>query len=159
MAKFTNHQIALREPTILDSEQVMDMRTEFLTTYCKFNGTSNLDIYDDYLDWLAHTIKLTNGTTFNRNDNSAQFTYLVIDVDENTLLGMVEIVFYYDAELMQKRAHIVECVRPSKRRQGYGKPLLKKAIDECNSWGIKKDRVTYERNSKASSETMNALDF
>ena len=70
---------------------------------------------------------------------------------------MVEIVFYYQAHTSQFHAHIVECIRPSERRKGYGKILLKKAIEECRSFGIKKDKVTFECNSKACNGTMNKI--
>ncbi len=157
MAKQTYDEITLREPTILDVEKVMDMRKEFLNTHCKFNGTSNLNIYDNYIDWLAYTINQTQQSSFNNNSNCTKFSYLAISKEKNILIGMIEIIFYYDLNLMQKRAHIIECVRPSKRRQGYGKILIKKAIEECISYGLKKYNLTYERNSKASRETMSKI--
>lgn len=157
MIKHSYNDIIIREPTILDNYQVLEMRKEFLTTNCKFNGTCDLDLYDTYIDWLAHTIHETHKTSF--NNNSTKHTYLVTDLSD-ILLGMVEIIFYFKPQSNQIYAHIIECIRPSERRKGYGKPLLKKAMHECHSFGIRKENVSCERNSKASNDTMNKiLDF
>jgi hypothetical protein len=43
------------------------------------------------------------------------------------------------------------------RRNGFGKPLLKKASHECRSFGVLKENITFERNSKASNDTMNRI--
>lgn len=158
MTKPNINDIKLNEPTILDGAKVMDMRQEFLSTFCKFNGTCNLDLYEDYIEWLAYTLNQTHQTEFNNELGASKNTYLVM-VD-TTLIGMVEIIFYYNYSTNQRHAHIIECIRPSCRRKGYGKPLLKKVMQECHSFGIKNDNITYERNSKASNGTMTKiLDF
>ncbi len=147
--------INLRKPNILDCNRVMEMQKEFFATHCKFNGTSNLNLYHDYIDWLANAINQTHKAEFNNNPNSIKYIYLVIS--NNQLIGMVEIIVYYDTYSLQNHAHIVECIRPSCRRKGFGKPLMKKAIQECTFLGIEKNNTTYERNSKACNGTMNRI--
>ena len=159
MTKHTYKDIIIREPSILDNYYVLEMRKEFLTTNCKFNGTCDLDKYEEYITWLAHTLHQTHSSSFNNEINCTKHCYLVTD-SNNILLGMIEIIFYTNKHTMRPHAHIIECIRPSQRRKGYGKPLLKKAIHECHSYGIKKEDVSFERNSKASNDTMNKiLDF
>lgn len=157
MIKFEHNDILLHEPTILDGDVVLDMRKEFLATHCKFNGTCDLDLYETYIDWLAHTIHQTHITEFANQPSSSKQTYLVSNKKLNILIGMVEIILYYNHQSMHQQAHVIACIRPSYRRQGYGKPLIKKAIQECNSFGIRKEFVTFERNSKASNDTMNKI--
>lgn len=147
------NNISLYKPNILDDSKVMDMQKEFFNTYCKFSGTCNLNLFDNYIDWLAHTINQTHQTDF--CNNSIKYTYLVSN--NNALIGMVEIIIYHDTILSQTHAHIIECIRPSCRRKGFGKPLIKKAIQECSFLGINKNNITYERNSKASTGTMNKI--
>ena len=147
--------ITLYKPNIADCNKVMNMQTEFFSTHCKFNGTCNLHLYRDYIDWLANTINQSHKTNFNNNTNSVKHTYLV---DNNSkFIGMVEIIIYFDEKSSQTRAHIIECIRPACRRCGYGKPLMKKAIQECVFLGVAKNYITYERNSKACNETMNKI--
>jgi len=147
--------IKLCRPSILDEIKVMDMQKEFFNTCCKFNGTNDLNLYSDYIDWLANTINQTHGTTFNTKSDSIKYTYLATSQDK--LIGMVEIIIYYDTNSLQNHAHIIECIRPAERRKGFGKPLIKKAMHECISLGIKKINITSELNSKASNDTMNRI--
>jgi len=156
MNKINYIDIILRSPNILDDKQIMEMQREFFATHCKFNGTCNLNLFNNYVEWLAHTINQTHGTEFNNNPSSTKHTYLVTN-SQNALLGMVEIIFFYDYETANRCAHIVECIRPIYRRQGLGKPLLKKAIHECNSFGICKQNITTECNSKACNDTMTKI--
>ena len=148
--------LILREPTILDGDKIFEMRDEFLSTHCKFNGTCNLDMFDNYIDWLAHTINQTHGSDFNNNPSSVKHTFLVLNL-EDELIGMVEIIFYYNYKTLQRCAHVIECIRPTFRRHGLGKPLRKKAIQECTSLGTLKKNITSECNCKACNDTMNKI--
>lgn len=151
------NNLILREPTIIDENMVMDLRAEFCKTHCKFNGTNDLDLFSSYIEWFVYTLKHIK-YNYNIIKDYISYTYLVINNDE--LIGMVEIIQYVNLSKMKNSAHIIECVRPSQRRKGYGKLIVKKAIEECRSWGIKREFVTYEMNSKASSDTMNhIIDF
>ena len=149
------NNIMLYKPNILDDSKVMALQKEFFNTHCKFSGTCDLNLFDNYIDWLAHTINQTRQTKFNNNSNSIKYTYLANN--NNELIGMVEIIVYYNPDSSQNHAHIVECIRPSCRRKGFGKPLIKKSIQECSFLGINKNNITYERNSKASTGTMNKI--
>lgn len=147
--------IALREPSIIDEKMVLDMKKEFVSTYCKFNGTNNLNLYSDYIAWLAHTINQTHCTSFEQYNNAVKLTFLVEDIVINQLIGMTEIILYNYSNV--KRAHVITCIRPSSRRKGYGKVLTKKSVYECNSLGVKKEFITFEHNSKASRGTMSKI--
>ena len=84
------NDITLCKPNILDCNNVMEMQSEFFNTHCKFNGTCDLHLFNDYIDWLANTINQTHQTQFNNNPNSIKYTYLV--KYQNSLIGMVEII-------------------------------------------------------------------
>lgn len=155
MIKPNYEYFKLIEPNILDGKKVMCMRDEFLSSNCKFNGTCNLDLYSNYIDWLANTLNQKSFIQFNEY-SASKHTYLITTPDE-TLIGMLEIILYYDTINFKRKAHIVECIRPSFRRKGFGKPILKKATIECSLFGIKKNSITFERNSKACNETMRKI--
>ena len=154
MQKINIDEIELMEPALQHSNSVMRMRQEFLSSYCKFNGTGNLELYNKYIDWLTNAINNNHLSLFN-NVNFTKLIYLVFY--KTQLIGMLEIVFYYNYNIHQQCAHIIQCIRPSSRRQGYGKPLLKKAINECCSLGISKTNISSESNGKASNGTMSKI--
>ena len=120
------------EPTILDECPVIEMQKEFFSTNCKFNGTNNLDVFNNYIDWLANAINQTHFYNF-CGIGSKKLTYLV-NINNN-LIGMFELIIYTNTQ-NYRSAHIIQCIRPSCRRLGYSKPLTKKIIHEC--WTFKK---------------------
>ena len=154
MTKHSENEIKLKSPTILDGEKIMEMRNEFLATNCKFNGTCNLDLYEDYIEWLAHTINQTRHTDFG-NYRASKDTY-IINSKHDGFIGMIEIILYIADNTIVK-AHIITCIRPSCRRKGYTKIVRKKALQQCTSFGVSKQHITFERNSKASNDTMNKI--
>lgn len=152
MTQINYSKFELREPTILDEKLVLNMQQEFFNTNCKFNGTSDLNLFNNYIDWLANSINQRRNYSFHEFFGK-KYTYLA--TLNGDLIGMLEIIFY--SQQSESYAHIIECIRPIYRRQGYGKPLLKRAMHECCSFGIKKENISFERNNKASSGTMNKI--
>ena len=155
MGKRIKENIKFREPSITDGEMVLDLRSEFYTTNCKFNGTSSLDIFPSYVEWLANVYNNARSTNFKNSTSANKYTYLAIREEDNRLIGMAEITYYFKPNDNMAYAHVVECIRPSERRKGYSELVIKKSTEQCRSAGVRKDKLTYERNSKASSITMN----
>lgn len=154
MIKIPLEEINLVEPALEYAIPVMEMRQEFFNCHCKFNGTCDLNLYDSYIDWLSNSIAQNYCSVFN-HINCTKHVYLVFH--KTQLIGMLEIIFYYNYNTHQQCAHIIECIRPSSRRLGYGKSLLKKATYECWSLGINKANISFENNSKACNGTMTKI--
>ncbi len=153
MGIYTTEEMIFRKPHIFDRDIINSLRAELCASCCKFNGTSDLDLYPDYIEWLAHTLNITRYNV----DGIGYHTYMAIRKSDNKLIGMAQIQFCFNSDTLNTTAHIVECVRPSERRKGYGRLILQKGIEECRSLGIRKDKLTFERNSKASLNTMNKV--
>ena len=156
MTKHSENEISFKSPTILNGSAIMEMRNEFLTTNCKFNGTCNLDLYEDYIEWLAHTLNQTHSTEWANFNNALKHTYIV-NSKHDGFVGMAEIILYVATNPVCVKAHIITCIRPSSRRKGYTKIIRKKAIQQCTSFGVDKANISFERNSKASNGTMNKI--
>ena len=153
MGIYTTEEMVFRKPHLFDKDVILDLRAEMLASCCKFNGTSDLDLYNDYVEWIAHILNIS---AYNITGESYN-TYIAIRKSDNKLVGMAQIKFNFNNRDLTTTAHIIECVRPSERRKGYGRLVLQKGIEECRSLGIRKDKLTFERNSKASTGTMNKI--
>ena len=153
MGIYTTEEMVFRKPHLFDKDIILDLRAEMLASCCKFNGTSELDLYSEYIDWLAHTLNISSYNL----DGESYHTYIAMRKSDNKLVGLAQIKFCFNHNNLTTTAHIVECVRPSERRKGYGRLILQKGIEECRSLGIRKDKLTFERNSKASTGTMNKI--
>lgn len=127
--------IKLYEPTILDAIGVMKFRQDVFDAKFQFKGSNSLDQFDNYIDWLAHTINSTLNTA-----GYPRHQTLLAKLD-GEVVAIVEI-FYSVAE--HTTAHIVECISPLHCRKGYGEKIVKLAIDECNACGLRRCDVTNE---------------
>lgn len=143
MGIYTNEEVIFRRPHLFDKDIILNLRKELFNKQCKFKGTSELNLYPNFLDWLAYTLNISKF----KEDGVACGTYIAIRKSDNELIGMAEIKFSSGDDLV-KTAHIIECVRPSERRKGYGRLILQKGVEECRSLGIKSDKLTFERNSR-----------
>lgn len=126
--------LRLYEPTILDCEEVLNFRKLIFDANQKFDGTNNLDKYDDYIDWLANVI--------NTSKKSKTYDYHPTFIAKygDKIIGIVEIFYNTSKNL----ADIIENINPLEARKGYGMKIIRLAINECISYGIKKDNITYK---------------
>lgn len=63
-------------------------------------------------------------------------------IDNNELIGRVQIRHILNEKLLKSGGHIGYFIRPSKRKQGYGKKILELALEKAKELGIKKTLVT-----------------
>lgn len=126
-------ELKLHEPTILDSEDVLKFRQLLFDACQKFDGTNNLDKFEDYIGWLANVINSAK-----KNGKYARHCTFIARLYDK-VIGILEISYSPD----RQSANIVENINPLEARKGYGMQIIKLAINECMSYGIKKDDITY----------------
>lgn len=127
-------RLKLYEPTILDCEEVLNFRKLLFNANQNFEGTNNLDKYDDYIDWLANVINTS------KKCKAYDYHPTFIAKYGNDLVGIVEIFYTHSKSF----ASIIENINPLEARKGYGMKIIKLAINDCVSYGIKKDNITYK---------------
>ena len=71
-------------------------------------------------------------------------------VDGSDYLGMLLIRHELDARLLQKGGHIGYAIRPSRRRQGYGKLILKYGLEEAKAFGLEHVLLTCDEENHSS---------
>jgi predicted acetyltransferase len=62
--------------------------------------------------------------------------------EDDVFIGEASIRHQLNAHLLQEGGHIGYGIRPSRRRQGYGKQILALALAECRRLGIERVLVT-----------------
>ena len=97
------------------------------THQSELHGTSDLDAYP-FEEWLEKVKRYRKGDNLPSDRVKAE-TFLVFDKDE--LVGMVNIRLELNDYLRNIGGHIGYMVRPTKRRQGYAKALLKETLVFC----------------------------
>ena len=75
-------------------------------------------------------------------------------VEQERILGAINIRWTLNAYLENFGGHIGYGVRPSERKKGYATKMLKLALEVCQQRGLSKVLVTCDENNEASKRTI-----
>lgn len=107
-------RLYIKFPTIEDKQEVLKFKEEFLKSGQKIAGVGGLDKLDSYEEWLDKiTSDLKQETCGEGRVPATQF--LTKRVDDDKLVGMVQIRHYLNDYLLKFGGHIGDCIRPSDR--------------------------------------------
>lgn len=127
----------LMRPTSEYANQIAEYRQEFLDAGDSMDGCGPLrrieepeeyiKICQDYEDPDRVPSHLVLATQF-----------FFIRKCDNKLVGMLQVRHYFNEYLEKYAGHIGYSVRPSERRKGYAKEMLKAALPFCREIGLAK---------------------
>ncbi|MCL2548003.1 MAG: GNAT family N-acetyltransferase [Symbiobacteriaceae bacterium] len=112
------------------------------------HGSSSFSEAVDYESWLAK---------INRNERVASPGWVTgsvyFAIVEGRIVGTVAVRHYLNDALLNDGGHIGYEIRPSQRRQGYGKQMLILALLKCREFGIERVLITCDKDNIASAKT------
>lgn len=146
-------ELRLIAPTADYSEQIAGYRREFLESGDSMDGTSMLENFETPLAWLAQLNQLSDPATVPENLVPATQLICVREAD-NRLVGMINIRHRFNAYLENYGGHIGYSVRPSERRSGYAKWMLKAALPHCREVGLTRALIICDVDNEASRRTI-----
>ena len=143
----------LIRPTNDYASQIAEYRQEFLNIGDSMDGTGPLrelekpeeyikvcEEYENVDKVPLHLVPATQFLFLRRNDNK--------------LLGMIQVRHYFNDYLEKYAGHIGYSIRPSERRKGYAKEMLKMALPFCKEIGIDRVLITCKEENIGSEKTI-----
>ncbi|GAA0126485.1 GNAT family N-acetyltransferase [Clostridium sp. CTA-19] len=112
-----------------------------------------VDLKDmDYSQWLNNTLKFEDKETCPKGLVTAK-TYFLIN-EENRIIGAINIRCELNDYLLNYGGHIGYGIRPSERRKGYAKEMLKLGLEKAKELNLRKVLITCDKDNIGSAKTI-----
>lgn len=139
-----------RKPNVNDIQEIENFKKEFQENNSGMDGTGIL-FKSSPEEWLAYIDQMED----RENPNSIPcLQYGLYEKDSSRLLGFIQIRLELKGYLVNFGGHIGYCVRPSERRKGYAKTMLKSALDICRREGLNEVLITCLEDNIGSAKTI-----
>ena len=139
-----------RKPSFNDIEEIERFKKEFQENNSGMDGTGIL-FRSTPEEWLEYIDELEK---CDHPDSVPCLQYGLYERKSNRLLGFIQIRLELKGYLVNFGGHIGYCVRPTERRKGYAKTMLKTALDICRNKGLEKVLVTCLEDNIGSAKTI-----
>jgi len=144
--------LKLIRPSNQYDQQVMGYRQDFIKNGDNLAGTSYLQKYDSYKEWMEFVEDNENEDT--KHTEVTASVFLAIREDDDRLVGIVNIRHALNDYLYNYGGHIGYSVSKNERRKGYAKEILRLALEECRKLSIRKVLLACDATNIASSKTI-----
>ncbi len=140
-------------PSMDYADEYRSYRQEFLDRGDSMDGTGSMRRIEDPAEWLAKTESYRHPETV-PEDKVQATQFLYVRESDGRVVGMIQIRHYFNEYLEKYAGHIGYSVRPSERRKGYAKRMLRDALPFCRSIGLEKALISCVDTNEASRRTI-----
>lgn len=134
-------EIILINPTMEYAEDIMAFRREIKEKDERelFAGCGALKKCETAEEWLSILEAHRNGTA----EIVPYDQYIAVRKSDNRIVGMIDLRHHIEHPILKSwGGHMGYSVRPSERRKGYGREMLRLNLINCRKLGIEKVLVT-----------------
>jgi len=146
--------VILVRPSEEYADDISAFRREYMDDGRIFNGSTNMNEFDDPIEWIEHCRSIEKAETLPGPDWVPADQYMLVRSANSRILGMINIRHHLNGHLEKYGGHIGYSVRPSERRKGYAKKMMLLCADRCRELGLEKVLLTCRFDNEASRRTI-----
>lgn len=154
MVPWGKENVILVKPDESYAGEISSYREEMLLAGSSMDGTGSLRRVEDPLEWLRQNAILECLETLPEGKVPAT-QFVLTAPDTGRIYGMLQVRHELNEYLRRFAGHIGYSVRPTERRKGYAKKMLKQALKFCKEeLGMDRVMVSCLVNNEASRRTI-----
>ena len=134
-------KIILMRPTAEYAEQIIECKKEYLAANSSMDGCGHLRRTDDAMEYIEWCAIAENPETCPASRVPAT-QFMLVRKEDNKVLGFLQVRHRFNDYLSKFGGHIGYSVRPSERRRGYAKEMLRMALPFCREIVLDKVLIT-----------------
>lgn len=154
MVPWGKENVILVKPEESYAEEVRSYREEMLLAGSSMDGTGALRRTEEPLEWIEQSKRMEHKENVPENKVPAT-QFVLTDTDSGRIYGMLQVRHELNDYLQKFAGHIGYSVRPTERRKGYAKKMLKQALKFCKGeLGLNRVLVSCLEANEASRRTI-----
>jgi len=149
-------EIRLIKPTMGYAEDIMRFRQEIIDANDPdaFAGCGNLEECKTAQQWIDTITLMEHPETCPEGRVSANI-FIAVRVSDNRIVGVIDLRHHLGNPVLREwGGHFGYIVRPSERRKGYAKEMVRQNLFKCKELGLHRVMITCDRNNIASERTI-----
>ena len=145
--------LILVKPSKELKESILEYRQEYFSFgETHINGSCGLPYYNDFDEWLSLVLAIEKDKL--SRDNIHASTFFSVRKSDNKVIGSIQLRHFLTEDLERHGGHIGYGIRPSERKQGYGKQQLLLILDIAREMKMPKVMISCDKDNVASSRTI-----
>ncbi len=145
-------EIYLVEPSLNIENEILKYRDECIEVDGRVHGDGGLCNEKSFSEWLLLLDKKNCESTVPQGLVPSS-TFFALRKKDGIILGVIDIRHRLNDYLFERGGHIGYSIRPIERNKGYGKAMLKLALQKCRELEMKRVLITCDDDNIASAKT------
>lgn len=149
-------KIKLLKPTMDYADDIMKFRQEIFEAKDEdaFAGCGNLESCETAQQWIDTITLMENPETCPEGRVSANI-FIAVRVSDHKIVGVIDLRHHLGNPVLSSwGGHFGYIVRPSERKKGYAKEMVRQNLEKSKELGLHKVMITCDRNNTASERTI-----